>query len=64
MIRELDKLPTEGMYRMFGKANINKMTKEQILEEASKLSDNVIWIETMFAAFIPWTMDDYESEGE
>jgi hypothetical protein len=63
MIRELDKLPTTSIYRMFGKAR-DKQPKEEILAEASKLSQDVIWIDSMGAAFVPMTMDDYESEGE
>jgi hypothetical protein len=63
MIRELDKLPTTTIYRMFGKAR-DKQPKEEILKEACKLSDDVIWIASMGAAFIPMTMKDYESEGE
>jgi hypothetical protein len=63
MIRELDKLPTTGLYRMIGKSR-DKQPKEEVIAEALKLSDDVIWIASMGAAFIPWTMDDYESEGE
>jgi hypothetical protein len=63
MIRELDKLPTTGAYRMFGKAR-DKQPKAEVIAEAQKISEDVIWINSMGAAFVPWTMDDYESEGE
>jgi hypothetical protein len=63
MIRELDKLPTTGHYRMYGKAR-DKQPKAEIIAEAEKHSEDVIWIDSMGAAFVPMTMDDYESEGE
>ena len=63
MIRELDRLPTTGAYRMYGKAR-DKQPKEEVIAEACKHSEDVIWIDSMGAAFVPWTMDDYEAEGE
>jgi hypothetical protein len=48
---------------MIGKSR-DKQPKEEVIAEALKLSDDVIWIDKMGAAFVPWTMADYESEGE